>query len=210
MYVRYSDILSRISDEPVWWLDGVPRFSPFKPDDVCVYSADTILVHTECQGCRKRYDVAVHGAFLREKIAYMSSLDLADPPNACCRVGPTMSSDEIKILEYWKPVPFPKRGWERVPEWERHLVDANFDNDLHHSEPVFRRLYDSSQEPEWRMAVRNGNFPLMVKMLKEVGCELPVSVAHMLDAERRRDQLGDTLVQLWRARKVEQSGSSSK
>jgi len=32
----------------------------------------------------------------------------------------------------------------------------------------------------------------------------------MLDAERRRDQLGDTLVQLWRARKVEQSGSSSK
>jgi hypothetical protein len=202
MHVQYHDILSRISDEPLWWLDGVPRFSPFKPDDVCVHGIDTVLVHTECQGCRKRYDVAFRSVYMREKIAYMISLDLGDPPNACCRVGPTMSSIEVRILEYWRPLSYPNRGWERVPEWERQLVDANWIGESDQVKPVFSRLYGSLHEGRWRQAERDGNFSVMVSMLKEVGCELPENVAHMLDAERRRNHLERTLLELGQARKA--------
>jgi hypothetical protein len=198
MHISYGDILSRIGDEPLWWLDGVPRFLPFKPGDVGVYRSDTALVHTECQGCRKRYDVAVRGAYLKENIAYMSSLDLGDPPNACCRVGPTMSSNEIRVLQYWKPTPFPESGWERIPEWERQLVDA--DDGSQRSEPIIQRLYAPSHKVSWQAARNDGNFLLMVSILKEIGCELPERVAHMLDAERRRDQLERTIGGLNRAR----------
>ncbi|WP_153039460.1 hypothetical protein [Sphingobium yanoikuyae] len=193
MHIHYHDILSRISDEPLWWFDGVPRFSPFKPDDVCVYGVDTVLVHTECRSCRKRYDVAFRSAYIREKIAYEASLDLGDPPNACCRVGPTMSSIEIEIIEYWRPLPFPTLGWERVPEWERQLVDAKRDARSDQIEPVFSRLYGSSDEADWRQARQDGNIPVMVSILKKYGCELPENVAHMLDVERRRSDLERTL-----------------
>jgi len=202
MHVHYHDIFSHISDEPLWWLNGVPRFSPFKPDDVCVYGVDTVLVHTECQGCRKRYDVAFRSAYIKEKIAYMASLDLGDPPNACCRVGPTMSSIEVKILEYWRPLSFPNRGWERIPEWERQLVDANWDEGSEQNESVLSRLHGSSHEADWRQARRDGNFPVMVSILRKLGCELPESVAHMLDAESRRTQLERTLFELGQARKA--------
>ena len=113
MYPDYDDILEVASKPPLWWDKGVPRFRTFTPHDV--YPATQVaLVHTKCQDCRTRYDIAVTSAFLgnnlRDLLAFYRELGVGDPPNACgyppiprtlnC-TGRVMNSLEIEILEFW-------------------------------------------------------------------------------------------------------------
>lgn len=197
MYIEYDDILTRVSDQPVWWLNGLPRYDPFRPDDVGVYSREVALVQTECQDCRTRYDVAVeprrYFADLRTLVAYTTALDVGDPPNArhagisrC--TGSTMNSLEIRILEYWRKDDV-VRGWKRDPGLECLLVDAEYDNTGGSAlqKPVFLRIHDSDLRDEWIEIRRVGDFAAMVRMLRRFGCDRAIEVAHMLDCQRREE-----------------------
>jgi hypothetical protein len=196
MHLRYDDILNRVSHRPLWWLDGVPRYDPFSPCGVGGF--EVALVHTECQDCRTRYEVAVRPRqplfwSLRDMVAYMNSLDVGDPPNACrslgssnCSAGYCMSSLEISILEFWHRSSL-MQNWQRDCCMERPLVDTHYHGvfETESAKPVFLRIYESDRNNEWRQAQEEGNFPLMVDILTAFDCERPKSVAHMLDLERR-------------------------
>jgi hypothetical protein len=123
--ISYEDILSRIDQEPVWWLGGVPRFDPFKPSDLDIYAQESALISIRCQACRTPFKV---GVFSRSGSATMicdmiaeGSLPIGDPPNiGCCDAGPTMSSDQVRVEEYWKRDRF---DWTRDAAMERLLCD---------------------------------------------------------------------------------------
>src|SRR3546814_16429081 len=86
MLLRYDDIIDRVSDRALWWLDGVPRYCAFDPE--LVISSEVALVHTECRECRTRYDVAVCPraplfANVRDQVAFENQVNVGDPPVAC-------------------------------------------------------------------------------------------------------------------------------
>ena len=196
MHVRYNDIVSRVSEPPVWWLRGVPRYGPFRPGDATVYGYQIALVHTRCQSCGQRYDVAAEPEpyrNLRNVIAFESQLDIGDPPNVCHNpphcTGTVMTSDQIAVLEFWE-----RDGsttvWTRDPTMERPLVDAERDEPGKMlREAVFFRIHESDRKEEWMLARREGHFARMAAILNDFGCERPREVAHMLDLERRRKAL---------------------
>lgn len=191
MYIEYNDIRSRISDPPSWWLHGIPRYDPFHPADVDIYGNEVALVHTECQSCRTRYDVAVkprpYGGDLRSSIAWANDLDVGDPPNACpdkdrCG-GESMNSEQIAVLQFWQRYDI-LAGWRREPSWERALVDGPWDTVGKMSGQV--RIKAAGRDEEWFKARREGDFEAMTAILVEVGCERPREVANMLDLDRRK------------------------
>jgi len=200
MHIKYHDIIRKIRQRPLWWLDGVPRYEPFSPEPLGV--SEIALVHTECQDCGLRYDVAIgrrppHYQSLRNILAYENRLDVGDPPFACqelgsktCGAGYCMSSLEIRILEFWESTTEGiRQTWKRNSEMERNLADAGYYKPCQNSppEPVFLRLHDSEERDGWQRARQEGNFLEMVRLLEEVGCERPAEVANMLDLERRAD-----------------------
>jgi hypothetical protein len=99
-----------------------------------------------------------------------------------------MSSLEISVLEFWyrDDVLLP---WQRDPRLERPLVDGP--NDTNGAspplKPVFLRIYDSHKENERRAARAQGDYPTMVALLAQFGCERPSEVANMIDLDRRYD-----------------------
>lgn len=212
MYIVYDDILSRVQGRPRWWLNGFPRYRPFTPNDVGVYEHEVALVHTECQGCGMRYDVAVKsgrlGRSLRNVIAYENQLDIGDPPNACrflgrdCSAGAVMSSFQIAVVEYWTRDSALTRDWRRDESMERPLVDADWRGIATEipEAPIFLRIYQSTQKDDWQRARNEGDFSTMASILSAFGCERPREVAHMLDLERRQKLLNDEAIELARAR----------
>lgn len=196
MQRKYHDIIRNVSHHPLWWFEGIPRYGPFSPDIVGTFEA--ALVHTECRECGTRYDVAVctQPPFyhpLRYVLAYTNSLNVGDPPFACqefgatCGPGFSMSSVEIRILEFWTRDKI-QQDWQRVPSLERPLVDARHDiaDPNFTFKPVFLRIYNSEKSDEWRHARDSGDFSEMVRLLKAFDCEHPIEVAHMIDLERRQ------------------------
>jgi hypothetical protein len=202
MYIGYDDIVSRISSAPLWWLDGVPRYEPFSPQQVGVYVYEVALVHTECQRCRTRYDVAVQNSRyrpdLRSRIAYTNEVSVGDPPNAChsegCLAGPTMNSMEIAVLQFWE-CHDTLRGWRRHPSWERPMVDAAWKG-AEGSSPIFLQIYRSERKEEWSRALSAGDCPQMLAILESFGCERAAEVAHMLDLERREAEFAAQRIRL--------------
>jgi len=131
MYIRYDDILHRIPEPPLWWLNGVPRYDPFAPQDVEVYSSQVALVRSECT-CGARYDVGIHsthhGWTLRDRLAFWARIGVGDPPNVeCCQGGASDSAYEIAILQFWERdlSVIPGVDWHRVLEMEQPLRDVN-------------------------------------------------------------------------------------
>ena len=59
MFVSYKDITDKLG-EPVWWVDGYPRYCPFDPHEVKVYIDIAVLLHIECQACSKPFNVATY------------------------------------------------------------------------------------------------------------------------------------------------------
>ena len=105
----YDDIRSRIAEEPQWWDEcAVPRYCPFSVGQIAnIYANEAALVEIACQGCGQRFLVEVsRGAFDQFRLQTdirRGVLAYGDPPNiGCCLSGPTMSSDTIRVVEYWK------------------------------------------------------------------------------------------------------------
>lgn len=116
---HYNDIRSRIAEPPTWWDEyGVPRYGPFAPTETAnIYANQCALVEISCQSCGYIFPCCfswAHGeAFitaddseftittpLKERI---DRLYYGDPPNIeCCPAGPTMSSDTLRIIEFWE------------------------------------------------------------------------------------------------------------
>ena len=199
MHAPYHDILRKVPQRPVWWLGGVPRYEPFSPDSAGIF--EIALVHTECQACRTRYDVAVTARpplfhSLRTVLAYDNSLEIGDPPFACnelgapqCGAGYCMSSLEIRILEFWCRTTILSE-WRRDPDLERPLADWDGDEAGRRNsiQSVIARIYESERSVEWHRVNGEGDFAAIVHILKDFGCERPEEVANMLDLDRRERQ----------------------
>lgn len=124
MNVYLEDIISKLG-EPVWWdRDGtLPRYCEFHPEQMSdIYAKECVLLLIRCQSCGKLFKVSQTGSIfdsekLARSISMKSVLFVGDPPNMrCCGAGPTMTSDTMRILEYWHR----GRGldWTRDKEFE--------------------------------------------------------------------------------------------
>jgi len=116
MHCYYKDILSRFDGPPEWWDENaVPRFCPFRPEHVAnIYAREVALVEIACQNCGRRFDVAFSwhswaGVIkdpperISKRIERRCGIEYGDPPNArCCPAGPTMTSDTIRVLQFWR------------------------------------------------------------------------------------------------------------
>ena len=129
MKTCYSDILSRTPEKPEWWDDnGVPRYGAFHPDLAPnPYANEVVLYLIGCQACGTLFKVSrtwdKFSADQKEPPSLMiPDLYYGDPPNSgCCNVGPTMSSESLKVLEFWA-----REGgsWVRKRELEIDLEDV--------------------------------------------------------------------------------------
>jgi hypothetical protein len=109
MYPDYKDIRSRINEEPSWFDEnGVPRYGEFRPrHSASIYISEIALAEISCQGCAKKFRVAFSAVNVRDRnvadAIRTKLLHYGDPPNVeCCGSGPTMNSNPLRILEYWK------------------------------------------------------------------------------------------------------------
>lgn len=141
MHNSYRDITSRITEDPAWFDEnGVPRYGVFTPNALPdIYADECALVEIACQDCRTRYRVAFssskmsrvmtamrlgqdHSAIPNRPIAdaiRCGAIDYGDPPNhghdeGCA--GPTMTSDAVRVLEYWS------RNDPAYVDPDRHVV----------------------------------------------------------------------------------------
>lgn len=135
MYVRYDDILSRISEPPTWWSHGVPRYGTFSPDAVDIYARCVALVHTKCC-CGTDYHQAT---VPRDIDSFKNGITLGeapvgDPPNACLYLRGRecgSASDTCRlvgILEFWERDDAREAlrsgiWWRRLSEYELPLTD---------------------------------------------------------------------------------------
>lgn len=192
MFVRYDDLTSASQSSPKWWFRGIPRFSDFHPDEVYVYAKEVALVHSICQACGKRYDVAEIGD-LRAKLAYWNALEVGDPPNACeppgC-CGAHMQSEEIELLQFWERIGF---EWRRVPELERRLVDFNGPAELWPPLSVHHRIRPAGLSEKWYKSQADGDIAGMYEVLTAVECEMPKDVIRMFEYERRYQAMSRSL-----------------
>lgn len=129
MYIEYEDITDRISEVPRWWLDGVPRYCDFSPEQVGVYAREAALVLVEgFDASCPLFEIGVYSpspAFrvgLRAALAAYGTLYVGDPPNYKDRAVPHHSAVPIKILQYWSRSDF---KWTRESEFEGPLADEN-------------------------------------------------------------------------------------
>ena len=144
MYIGYDDILSRIAEPPLWWLDGVPRYEPFHPTAVSVYATEALLVHIRCQVCARDYHVGLHEPKEHGASLFMTLLQtrreigVGDPPNACpgggC--GAATNAEEVAVLQFWERH---SGVWRRVSELERGLWTSDEELLEGHSE-AWRRI----------------------------------------------------------------------
>ena len=126
MHNDFSDITSRIAEAPSWFdTNGVPRYGDFTPKALPdIYCDECALVEIACQDCEKRYKVAFSSSKLERLTPRLRieadittidprpiatairshSLGYGDPPNCLHKpgcAGPTMTSDPVRVLEYW-------------------------------------------------------------------------------------------------------------
>lgn len=129
MLTDYHDIISRISEPPLWYDErGVPRYEYFNPYLTGVYTKQAILAEVGCQHCRRTFLIGEgwDGYDWNEDVPEKTTLDervsrwgFGDPPRHGC-IGDTMSAYEIRILEAWEQLPMKERleRWARKNEGE--------------------------------------------------------------------------------------------
>lgn len=143
MNPSYHDITSRIAEAPGWWQEGgVPRYGTFTPDGTAsIYATEAALVEIACQACGTRFNVAFQadkmdiyaGKGIADSIRD-GSLHYGDPPNTgCCPSGPTMSSEPVRVVEYWSKdhARYVEKGvvtdYRKYSEWVRDpLLEGKF------------------------------------------------------------------------------------
>jgi len=138
MKQKYSDILSKISIQPLWWdANGVPRYEEFshimRSD---AYADEVVLLKIACQSCAKEFDVEVSWERHNKRPSMSNepkNIWYGDPPNiGCCSVGPTMSSISLHVIQFWKRG---AEGWRRCPEFEEKQIEKLSD--------YFEKLFES-------------------------------------------------------------------
>lgn len=121
MHAEYTDILERISTEPLWWDEyAVPRYCEFSPRMMAnIYAQEAVLLLISCAfGPLHHFKVAISqpqpgSADLASEILNRI-IHYGDPPRGqSCRDGDT-SSVPIRVLQYWRKTGTP---W---PEWVRN------------------------------------------------------------------------------------------
>lgn len=149
MHCAYDDIRGRIREEPKWWDERmVPRYCDFSPEKVAdVYAEEAALVLIACQSCGYEFKVAFSHSSLSAMARHLGpgrthfhpsewfkvpartlardieekTIGCGDPPNiGCCMAGPTMSSNVVGVLEYW-------RRRRKTMEWAR---DTSLETEL--------------------------------------------------------------------------------
>jgi hypothetical protein len=126
MKQKYSDIMSRISAQPLWWdSNGVPRYDEFSYHmRFDTYADEVVLLRIACQACAKEFDAEVSWSRLSKRPSMSSetkNIWYGDPPNVgCCSVGPTMSSISLHVIQFWKRS---TEGWRRCPEFEEKQIE---------------------------------------------------------------------------------------
>ena len=130
MHYHYRDIRSRIAEPPKWWDEhGTPRYCDFGPGETSdIYCKECCLLRIRCQDCGAKFDVcmswnlldkAMHDAASLSERIENGSIHYGDPPNdRCCAAGPTMNSEPIAVLQFWRSE---NCEWSRVAELERVL-----------------------------------------------------------------------------------------
>lgn len=132
MVPDYDDILSRISEAPLWWdANGVPRWCEFHPTASSnTYAREVALLRIACQGCGREFDAEINwweqsrhwNGDRMEPLstpARLKELHYGDPPNVgCCPAGRTMNCIDLRILQFWSRE---RVKWERCPELEIEL-----------------------------------------------------------------------------------------
>jgi hypothetical protein len=120
MKESYEDIANRIAEPPKWYdTNGTPRYDDFHPK-YCpnIYADVVVLLWIECQSCRQKFDVEVHGDVFHpiplEKEP-IQTLHYGDPPFHGC-VGDTMNCDDLCVLQVWSRHNAPPLLWD----WARH------------------------------------------------------------------------------------------
>lgn len=136
----YQDIRSRILEQPKWYDEhAVPRYCEFEPNRAAnIYAAEVALALIQCQRCEKQFRVCFSWALgddvIRGEQSVSSdvtnrSLHYGDPPNVhCCPAGPTMNSEMIRVLEFWRRAAFGK--FARVPELEVEFERDSYEQGL--------------------------------------------------------------------------------
>lgn len=130
----YHDIRTRIAAPPTWFDEAaVPRYCAFRPTEIAdIYADEAALLTIRCQGCQQEFPVAYSvgiGARLSAKCRTLAELIVTravhygDPPNVrCCDAGPTMSSEALRVVEYWSRRNA-GRDWERNRDLEIEVGD---------------------------------------------------------------------------------------
>jgi hypothetical protein len=121
LHTTYSDIRSRIQEEPSWFDEvAVPRYDPFTPYAMAnFYAREAVLVLAACQSCGRHFRLAMSRPYYKDDPDLASAirrrtLRYGDPPNiGCCDTGPMTTVVELKVLEYWRRRPELRKGWER-------------------------------------------------------------------------------------------------
>jgi hypothetical protein len=98
---HFSDITSRIVEDPSWWdSNGTPRYGKFRPNRCPdIYSDIVVLLRIACQSCGREFDVEMHAVLWGEQFN-PKKLHYGDPPSHDC-VGDTMNCDDLAVVEVW-------------------------------------------------------------------------------------------------------------
>ena len=97
-----------------------------------------------------------------------------------------MRSLEIAVLEFWRKNNW---AWERNSAFEIPLADSDWCHGNRDVAPMHLRISNSDQGREWYKARKEGDFETMVRILTSFGCERAIEVAHMVDVQRRQEEL---------------------
>ena len=97
-----------------------------------IYVAEAALAEISCQGCGRRFQVALSDAFVERRYGLNDAIrlrraDYGDPPNiGCCATGPTMTSVMHAILEYWCRDEV-AQDWVRDPTFEGPVAEGRLE-----------------------------------------------------------------------------------
>lgn len=194
MFIAYDDITTRIAEEPVWWLNGVPRYAPFSPDAATIYADEVALVRSRCQMCHRPFDVAAFRdeISIRDRIVLSGHPTLGDPPrhdDGCG--GASMTSERVWLLEYWH-CPRNADGvashkWVRSPDLEGPLEDADDPTDAPKS--LIERIRLAGLLPQYEDVGRSLSERKLEEVLASAGIERPDYYARLELALRQRHRL---------------------
>ncbi len=145
MHIRYDDITNEIDKPPVWWLNGVPRYRDFRPDDLNIYAQEAALLRVECQVCFKQFDIGQYGPASPSHARNVPYHD--DPPSHSSDSeeycgGGAMGFVLLRVLEFWKKASPGESGSHAYLSWFR-----DHENEIICEYPT---LYDQESIPDRR------------------------------------------------------------